>query len=123
MPMPGVLRRVLLAALACGLLAVSAGCDEPKKVALDAGADAATPNTMDPKLQAAVAAAASGSGPVAGPAASGGPPPTGVFAPGEADKAHPRGVPAKIEVFSDGADPKVALKTRTEAAPAERALL
>lgn len=38
------------------------------------------------------------------------PPPNGVFGPGEADKAHPPGAPATVEVIDKGAEPRQVLR-------------
>lgn len=65
---------------------------------------------IDPNLAEAVAAASAA--PKAGAAAGqveGGPPPSGVFAPGVADKEAPKGALPKITLGSEGTDPKVQL--------------
>jgi len=41
--------------------------------------------------------------------AAGGPPPTGIFGPGEADKAAPKGSPATLTLGSNGSEPRVSL--------------
>jgi len=70
----------------------------------DAGANAPS---VDPRIAKALESAAAKPGGSA--AMEGGPPPNGVFGPGEADKAHPAGAPRKLEVFSDGSEPRVQL--------------
>jgi hypothetical protein len=90
-----------------------AACD--KKAPSDvAQADAGLSNdkyvTADSKLTKALQAAAAN-----GPAADNGPPPDGVFPAGAVDQRHPRGTPTKIELISDGADPRVALATGGDA--------
>ncbi len=98
--------------VALGLL--SSGCKDDKTVAADdAGtADAGPKPLLDGKLGAAVAAAESSSRqPTAANAPGDGPPEAGFFQPGGADKAQPLGAPAKVEVLSDGAPPRVALVT------------
>jgi hypothetical protein len=40
---------------------------------------------------------------------AGGPPPTGIFGPGEADKAAAKGAPASLALGSDGSEPRVQL--------------
>ena len=99
--------------VALGLL--SSGCKDDKTIAADdAGADDAGPPKplLGGKLGAAVAAAESSSRQPAAAAAPGdGPPEAGFFPPGGADKAQPHGAPAKVEVLSDGVEPRVALVT------------
>ncbi|HET7543877.1 MAG TPA: hypothetical protein VFK05_28595, partial [Polyangiaceae bacterium] len=41
--------------------------------------------------------------------AAGGPPPTGIFGPGEADKAAAKGAPASLTLGSEGSEPRVVL--------------
>jgi hypothetical protein len=93
-------------------IAACAGCDDkPQTVASKADAAALSDKpAIDPDLAEAVQAA-SESAP-AGKAArprEGEPPPSGVFAPGQADKELPVGAPAKITVGSDGSEPRVLL--------------
>jgi hypothetical protein len=59
--------------------------------------------TADPKLAKALQAAS------ASAAGANGPPPDGIFAQGVADKRHPKGQPTKIDVVSDGSEPRVTL--------------
>src|SRR5262245_35423735 len=63
---------------------------------------------IDPALAKAVAQASAGvrskRGPVATP---GGPPPSGIFEPGAADKEAPRGAPPKITLGDPGKEPRV----------------
>jgi hypothetical protein len=99
--------------VALGLL--TSGCKDDKTVtADDAGADDAGSQKalLGGKLGAAVAAAESSSRqPAAASAPGDGPPEAGFFPPGGADKAQPGGAPAKVEVLSDGVEPRVALVT------------
>jgi hypothetical protein len=97
--------------LACTCLSVSA-CEDKKPAADSARVDAGTDKyaTADPKLAKALQAAAGAA------AADDGPPPEGVFPPGGADRRHASGVPTKVELLSDGADPRIALGTETDAA-------
>jgi len=97
--------------LAAGLLA---GCDKhesqeatEKPAASDAGVSKVAD---DPDLARAVAsvAAAKGNGSSNNGSADG-PPPTGIFAPGAADKAMAKGAPAIITLGSDGTAPRVQL--------------
>jgi hypothetical protein len=110
--MNALLRAAGLSVITLGLLS---GCKDDKTTeAADAGADDAGPPKpiLGGKLGAAVAAAESGSGQAAGAKAPGdGPPETGIFPPGGADKAQAPGAPAKVEVLGEGADPKVMLVT------------
>jgi hypothetical protein len=85
-------------------------CDE-KKTTSDSphvDSDAATDKfaTADPKLERALKAAAAASA-----NADDGPPPAGVFAPGVADKRHAKSAPSKVDVISEGAEPRIVLST------------
>lgn len=100
----------------CGLaaLVLAAGCEDKSMVPADAGevvdSGPAKPD-LGGKLGAAVAAAESAQarGPGGPGAAKGGPPENGIFPPGGADAALAPSAPAKVEVVSEGSDPKVAL--------------
>jgi len=96
-----------------GLAGFSIGCQDEKKPApvADAGAaDASTGPVVGGKLgEALAAAAAAPSVPDAAPDAGSGPPETGIFPAGAADAAQAPDAPPKIELFSDGSDPKVPL--------------
>jgi hypothetical protein len=100
---------LLLAAL------TGAGCEKKEEAPVitqkDAGSDSGDV-VLDPELAEAMALAkgASKSAPAAQP---GGPPPNGVFAPGEADKEAAKGSAPKLELGSEGADPKVSLQPAT----------
>jgi hypothetical protein len=99
----------LLAAMA--LLGVA--CENQHKSATstsDAGAEVTKFVTADPKLEKALKAAAS-----AAPDDKG-PPPDGVFAPGLADKRHPKGLATKVDLVSDGAEPRVMIAAPGDAA-------
>ncbi len=107
---PGLLMVVVV--LAAGL---GSACDEKKQSAdephanVDASADKYA--TADPKLAKALQA-------VTGATASDdGPPLTGVFAPGIADRRHPKGAPTRVELGSDGAEPRVDLGAAADASP------
>ncbi len=87
--------------------------DEPQAVTTeteDAGS-ASKAAAVDPNLARAVAAASAGvpQGNAENPAADGGPPRSGIFAPGEADKERKPGEPAKLVLGSQGGNPKVEL--------------
>src|SRR4051794_27478068 len=96
-PMNALLRSwALPAALSLGLFA---GCNEEKTPVADAGAADSGPAQpgLGGKFGAAVAAAESAN---AAPPKSGGdngPPESGIFAPGLADKAQAPGAPPKVE--------------------------
>jgi hypothetical protein len=101
------------AGLSIAALGLFSGCNDDKTTTTaDAGVEDAGSQKpiLTGKLGAAVAAAEAGSGQAAAPKAPGdGPPEAGFFPPGGADKAQPPGAPTKIEVLSEGADPKVQL--------------
>jgi hypothetical protein len=59
--------------------------------------------TADPKLAKALQAAAMSD------AGDTGPPPDGIFGPGVADRRHAKGAPTKVDVVSDGNEPRVTL--------------
>jgi hypothetical protein len=98
--------RVLSAALALGL--TLAGCSDPppKTKAEDKDAGAAAP-VMDKNIANAVASAAGSSGPAAGNAE--GPPQSGVFDEGAADRAVPIGKTPEVTIAQKGSDPKIKL--------------
>jgi hypothetical protein len=110
--MNALLRAAGLSIAALGLL--TSGCkDDKTTVADDAGVEDAGPKQiLGGKLGAAVAAAESSSRtPAAASAPGDGPPEAGFFPPGGADKAQAPGAPAKVEVLSEGTEPRVALVT------------
>jgi hypothetical protein len=131
-PSPGSLARgvVLLASIApitpiasiaslAALASATAGCDEPKKTPAakpDGGQESSTPNA-DPRLVAAVAAASASAAAAKAKAGSraGGRPETGVFPHGEADALMARGAQPKLEVGSDGNEPRMLLKSSAAA--------
>jgi hypothetical protein len=94
--------------LALGLGALACGCDERKagtdKPQLDASAGKDKYLAADPKLTKALQAAASASS-----GNESAPPPEGVFAPGVGDQRHRAGVPTKVDVVSEGSEPRVSL--------------
>src|SRR5579872_2021812 len=95
-----------LVVFAVGAALLGAACDEKKTSSdaprTDAGAEKYA--SADPKLEKALQAAASASA-----ANDNGPPPTGIFGPGAADKRHARGLPTKVAMAADGAEPRVTL--------------
>jgi hypothetical protein len=101
---------LLVLALAAPLVGAVA-CEDKKPSSetsrADGGADKADKYaSADPKLEKAIKAAAAAAA-SASAAETSGPPPTGIFEAGIADKRHPKGVPTKVDMVSDGADPKV----------------
>lgn len=95
---------------------LAAGCDKKEKQRdseenskSDAGSSKASGVAADePDLAKAMGSvAAARNNPAANTA--GGPPPTGIFGPGEADKAAAKGAPAQLTLGSDGAEPRVQL--------------
>jgi hypothetical protein len=94
----------LLGCAGAALLGVA--CDDKKTqpaAILEAGV-ADKYATADPRLEKALQAAASAS-----PPSENGPPADGIFAPGVADKRHPKGDPTKVDILNEGAEPRVDL--------------
>ncbi|MBI4701695.1 MAG: hypothetical protein HY744_11150 [Deltaproteobacteria bacterium] len=111
--------RLVAVALALGVGAW--GCEEKKEQgpAADAGPPAA--ETVSPVLGGRLAAAVkSAAAKPAGSAEETGPPPDGVFGPGQADKVHASGAPLKIELFAPGGEPRVGLRVAAGTAVPER---
>src|SRR5688572_27716245 len=111
--------RAAFAAITVTLALAQAGCeDEKKKETPASDAGPTTQPLLDGKLGEAVAAAgasaAAGKGAAKGNAAADGPPEKGFFEPGSADKAHARGAPPKVEILSDGNEPREALSAKIE---------
>jgi hypothetical protein len=106
--LPVALWLLLAAPLAAG------ACDEKKSTSEAARPDAAETDkyaTADPKLEKALKAAAAASA-----GSENGPPPEGIFAPGVADQRHPKGAPTKVDVITDGSEPRVLLTSSADAA-------
>jgi hypothetical protein len=104
----------LSSALLAALGLAPAGCAEEKKTHTDTSGDAGPQGpqgaVLDGKLAAAVKAAESAQPSSQGKGGDGdGPPESGVFGPGAADKAFPPGAPTKIELLGDGKEPRVRL--------------
>jgi len=95
--------------------AFASGCDKKEKQhdsesenATDAGASKANKVAADePDLAKAMGSVAAARG--SATANAGGPPPTGIFGPGEADKAAAKGAPTSLTLGSDGSEPRVLL--------------
>jgi hypothetical protein len=104
-----------LLGLAIGAPLLAVACDDKKPSSDSARTDASTGMdkyaSADPKLAKALAAAS------ASAAADNGPPPEGIFAAGVADTRHAKGVPTKVDIVSDGSDPKVSLQPGADASP------
>src|SRR5688572_2443916 len=97
--------------LVAGLAACVFACAKeqeqaPTEEKPDAGAVDKTAQ-LDPSLAKAVEAAAAKPAQQAG--AAGGPPPNGIFGPGEADKEMLPGAPAKITLGGEGEQPRYTL--------------
>lgn len=93
------------------MLVLAAGCEEkqpppPAKTEKKEKEDAK--NATDPKLAAAMAAASAAPGSKKAAEVEG-PPATGIFGPGAADKVMPLNAEPKVELATDGAEPRVAL--------------
>ena len=106
--------------LVASIAALGCGPDKDTGKPLDAGApDAATQPIVGGKLGAALAsaaAAANSSAPAKG-AAKGddAPPENGIFGPGDADRRQAKDAPPKIEVISEGAEPRISFATKLDA--------
>lgn len=110
---------LLLLALAVPLAgAVACEDKKPSSDAPRADASAGTDKyaSADPKLEKAMKAAAAAAS--ASAAASSGPPPTGIFEAAVADQRHPKGVPTRVDMVSEGADPKISLALSGDAGAA-----
>ncbi len=100
-------------ALMAALSALVSGCDKEERQPTedrqeeDAGAVDRTAQ-LDPSLAKAVAAA-SAKAPSPQAAAEGGPPPKGIFGPGEADRQIKKGAPALLTLGSEGEAPRYPL--------------
>lgn len=104
---------LLVVTTSCALLA---GCDEPKKAqksTADAGPQDRTA-AENAKLAAAVRAVASTAPSAQKAAATNGPPEGGIFAKGVAQTQAPAGAPAKVELGSEGAEPRIAWKVNED---------
>jgi hypothetical protein len=106
--------RLPLTMVALGVALLGAACEEKKTSSEaprgDAGVGTDKYATADPKLAKALQGKTSTSAPD-----EKGPPPEGIFAPGAADQRHSKGTPTKLELISDGSEPRVSL----EAAPGD----
>jgi hypothetical protein len=103
-PLPGL--SAITLALA-GVALFGSACDEKKTNESSPSTEAGVADkyaTADPKLTKALqtAAAASANN-------ENGPPPDGVFAPGVADRRHPKGAPTTVDMVGDGDEPKIPL--------------
>jgi hypothetical protein len=107
-------RLVVLTALALAAALAGVACDEKKSSSSVPRAEAGAEKyaTADPKLEKALQAVASSA-----PANDKGPPPNGVFGPGGADQRHARGAPTKVEVLSDGSEPRIVLAPPSAPSP------
>ena len=109
-------RAALVLSVASVMCAALLGCDkkdakreDDESTHGDAGSEPPSKAAGDePELARAVAAAAAAH-PTGNADTAGGPPASGIFAPGEADKAFAKGGPATITVGSDGAEPRLLL--------------
>ena len=108
---------LLAFALAVPLASVACEDKKPSDAArADASAGADKYASADPKLAKALQAAGSASS-----ASDTGPPPTGIFADGVADRRHPKHVPTKVDIIGEGNDPKVSLVPAADASTDTRA--
>jgi hypothetical protein len=102
--------------IALAVAALACACDDKKPPSDSPQPDASAGNdkyaTADPKLAKALQAAASATS-----SNENGPPPDGIFPPGVGNQRHAAGAPTKIDVVSDGADPRISVEP-TASAPA-----
>lgn len=103
----------LVAMLLAGALLLACN-DPPSKDSSADKDDAGSGPVMDKNIAEAVQSANLGAG--SGPGQLDGPPPTGVFAPGQADKTHPAGALVKVELISQGAEPRLNARPTLEVA-------
>jgi len=96
--------------------ALGIGCEKKEKQrdsegesASDAGTSKANQVAADEPDLAKAMGSVGAARPGASANAAGGPPPTGIFGEGEADKAAPKGAPAALTLGSDGSEPRVLL--------------
>jgi hypothetical protein len=101
--------RTSLLSLALVAPAAALGCQKEQAPSAEPAASIEKPTTIDPALAKAVAAASAGIGKGAAPSSSGGPPPKGIFADGEADKQIAKGAPPILALGSPGSEPRVAI--------------
>jgi hypothetical protein len=105
--------RSMILALLVSAASFGAGCEQ--KASNEAAKPDSGPGndkyvTADSKLTKALQAAAS-----AAPSADNGPPPAGVFAAGVVDQRHKRGLPTRVELINDGAEPRVSMSAGPDA--------
>ena len=114
---------LIVPGLAVGLCTLAAGCDDkpPPNPAETADAGPAQP-VLDQDLQAAMEAASATPPASKGASAPDGPPTSGIFDPGQAEKILAKGAPAKIELLSEGAEPRVTI-ARAAAGAKQKAML
>jgi len=96
-----------------GLGVLALACDKESTSSESAkSVESAQPasKALDPELAQAMAAASAGVSSGITPDAGGGPPPSGIFAPGLADKEVMSGQPPKLTLGNEGAEPRVSLR-------------
>ncbi len=109
-----MIRTALALCAACCVSALALGCDK-KEVqhtddsANDAGSKEASKIANDEPDLAAAVESVSAAKAMGGAAVAGGPPPNGIFGPGEADKAATKGSAPQFTLGSDGVEPRVTL--------------
>jgi hypothetical protein len=99
--------RTRLLSLPFALSLAATGCQKEQAPSAEPAASIEKPSTIDPAIAKAVAAASAGIGKRAAAASSGGPPQSGVFAPGEADRQIKKGAPPILTLGSQGSEPRV----------------
>jgi hypothetical protein len=103
-----------LIVLALATASSALACEDKKPASESTHTDGGTGTdkyaSADPKLEKAIQAAASASA-----EAASAPPQTGIFETAVADQKHPKGAPTKVDLASDGADPKISLGSTADA--------
>jgi len=115
MKTPTIRSALVLSALALAG-ALASGCDKKEKQrdsegesASDAGTSKASKVAADEPDLAKAMGSVDSARPGGSANAAGGPPPTGIFGPGEADKAAAKGAPAALTLGNEGSEPRVLL--------------
>jgi hypothetical protein len=110
-----LMRRNIRAALLLSLLAAIAGCQQKSESSAQSAPAESSSKQPVGKVEKAVANAVGAGGPAA--AASSGPPADGILDPVRAEAELPLGQPPKLTMGSNGAEPRVALRSTKATVP------